>query len=273
MIPGLTHIDDVTPERQETADGWNISTFRLPITGKNGASSAVFHGIFLPGAQHAVHQHQRADELCMYLRGRGFGGAGDDRITVRSDTARLMPRGVDHFFHNTAEGGPAEVFGIYVGAAGVAESGYVFRGMPTEEDLARCAEDRRDNLLYPLADLAGAPVTPNAETAGWSGTTYRELLSAGNGPGAFAFRAVLEPGGARARHVLAHAESYYLVRAGAGHAESDGVTVPLRPGHVWYVPAGHAVALRNSDPVQSLEIVGYHVGAATSAELGYQSLG
>ncbi|MGZ8155559.1 MAG: hypothetical protein ACXWUK_09690, partial [Burkholderiales bacterium] len=61
----LVHVDDVTPENMKKGEGWAISEFRLPITGKDGSSTTIFHSIFRPGSTHAKHLHSRCDEIAV----------------------------------------------------------------------------------------------------------------------------------------------------------------------------------------------------------------
>ena len=63
------HIKDVPIAKMESKDGWNISEFKLPITGESGSSTTVFHSIFKPGSSQRKHLHSRSSEIAMYLRG------------------------------------------------------------------------------------------------------------------------------------------------------------------------------------------------------------
>ena len=65
----VKHRKDVDIERMEEKDGWAISEFRLPITGKSGSATTVFHSIFRPGSTHAKHLHYNSDEIAVYLSG------------------------------------------------------------------------------------------------------------------------------------------------------------------------------------------------------------
>ena len=65
----LVHVDDVRPENMKAGEGWAISEFRLPISGKNGSATTLFHSIFRPGSRHAKHLHSRCDEIAVYLKG------------------------------------------------------------------------------------------------------------------------------------------------------------------------------------------------------------
>lgn len=215
MIPNLVHLDDVPDERQDAAAGWSISQFRLPITGRNGSSSTVFHGRFLPGSQHTAHRHDSSDEMCVYLRGGGLVGAGDDRLTVGPGFARLVPRGVDHFFHNATVGEPAEVIGIYIGAGDVADSGYVFRGDLSDEELRRCERDSSRSTRYPVVDAAAVP-SHAAAAIGWKLSDCRQLLATTTEPPACCFAVTVSPGGSHARRRITNAETIYYVHPGGG---------------------------------------------------------
>ena len=64
--------------------GWAISEFRLPICGKDGSSTTLFHSIFRPGSTHARHLHSKCDEIAVYVSGRGTVGQRDERTEVRT---------------------------------------------------------------------------------------------------------------------------------------------------------------------------------------------
>ncbi len=268
MLDHLVHLDDVPLENQDKEKGWTISQFRLPITGKDGSRSALFHGLFQPGSEHSMHLHDRSDELCIYIRGEGLVGAGDDRLRIGPGCARLMPKTVPHFFHNASVGEPAEVFGIYVGAGDVAATGYGFCGKPTEADLARAEAHTDEPLRYPVVRVDD--VSPDTTDIGWRGTDFRPLLATSNAPAAFCFMATVAPGGSRAQHMLPGVDTYYLVHEGTGLAGDGKAQAELRAGHVWWVPAGTSSWLRNVDPARALKLFGYHVGAAAPAAMGYR---
>ena len=96
----LVHVDDVTPENMKKGEGWAISEFRLPITGRHGSSTTLFHSIFRPGSTHAKHLHAKCDEIAVYLKGHGVVGQSSERTEVRAGHCRLMPKGSEHFFSN-----------------------------------------------------------------------------------------------------------------------------------------------------------------------------
>jgi mannose-6-phosphate isomerase-like protein (cupin superfamily) len=268
LLAHLVHLDDVPLENQDKSKGWTISRFCLPITGKDGSPSTLFHGLFQPGSEHSMHLHNLSDELCIYISGEGLVGAGDDRLRIGPGCARLMPRTVPHFFHNASVAEPAEVFGIYVGAGDVAATGYAYCGKPTAEDLARAEEPPGRPLHYPVVRIAD--VAPDrADDIGWRATDFRPLLATSEAPFAFCFSAEIAPGGSRAVHSVANADAYYLVHAGSGTAGSGAETAKLRPGHVWWVPAGRSSWLRN-DSANPLKLYGYYVGAPAPSSLAYR---
>ena len=131
----FVHEDDVTPENMDKGDGWNITDFRLPLSGRNGCGSTLFRARFFPGAVHAKHQHANCDEIYFIMSGLGLAGAGPDRVEVHGGQFHFIPSGVEHFMHNLSETDPIEAIGIYVGAGSVADTGYVFMGNVTDEDL------------------------------------------------------------------------------------------------------------------------------------------
>src|SRR3970040_745590 len=92
----LGHADEVPPEKMGEKESWAISEFRLPISGKNGSSTTVFHSIFRPGSTHAKHLHTRCNEIAVYLQGNGVGGQRGERCNVRAGHCRLMPKGSEH---------------------------------------------------------------------------------------------------------------------------------------------------------------------------------
>src|SRR5690349_8053708 len=132
----LIHVDDVVPENMSKGEGWAISEFRLPISGRHGAATTVFHSIFRPGSTHAKHLHSRCDEIAVYLKGHGVVGQGDERTEVRPGHCRLMPKGSEHFFFNETKDEEGLVIGFYVGATSVADTGYAFCGNVTPADTA-----------------------------------------------------------------------------------------------------------------------------------------
>jgi len=132
----MVHLDDVKPENMDEGDGWMISDFRLPISGRIGYGSTLFRARFMPGAVHKKHAHGNCEEIYFVISGRGLAGAGDDRVEVRAGDFHYIPAGVEHWLHNLSGTDPIEVVGIYINAASVEATGYTYLGDVTEADLA-----------------------------------------------------------------------------------------------------------------------------------------
>lgn len=131
----FVHLNDVSPENMDRGDGWHITDFRLPLSARNGSASTLFRARFFPGAVHAKHRHENCEEIYYVISGQGLAGAGPDRIEVHSGQFHFIPRGVEHWLHNLSDTDPIEVVGIYAGAGSVKDTGYVFMGNVTEEDI------------------------------------------------------------------------------------------------------------------------------------------
>ncbi len=132
----FVHLDDVTPENMDRGDGWNITDFRLPLSGHNGCTSTLFRARFFPGAVHAKHRHENCEEIYYIISGHGLAGAGPDRVEVHGGQFHFIPSGVEHWLHNLSDSEPIEAVGIYVGASSVKDTGYVFMGNVSAEDVA-----------------------------------------------------------------------------------------------------------------------------------------
>ncbi|MDH5749195.1 MAG: cupin domain-containing protein [Rhodospirillales bacterium] len=137
---GLVHLDDVPPETMNKGDGWLISDFRLPFGAHNGCASTLFRARFFPGAVHKKHRHENCEEIYYVISGHGLAGAGDDRVEVRGGHFHYIPKGVEHWLHNLSETEPIEVVGIYINSGSVAETGYVYTGDVTDDDLSCVSE-------------------------------------------------------------------------------------------------------------------------------------
>lgn len=132
----FVHLDDVTTENMDRGDGWNITDFRLPLSGRNGCTSTLFRARFFPGAVHAKHRHENCEEIYFVISGHGLAGAGPDRVEVHGGQFHFIPSGVEHWLHNLSKTDPIEAVGIYVGAGSVKDTGYVFMGNVSEDDIA-----------------------------------------------------------------------------------------------------------------------------------------
>ena len=99
----------------------------------------MFHARFMPGAIHKKHRHDNCDEIYSIVSGHGLAGAGDDRVEVRGGHFHYIPKGVEHWLHNPSGTETLEILGIYIGARSVEDTGYVYTGNVTQEDLMQRA--------------------------------------------------------------------------------------------------------------------------------------
>ncbi|MAI11200.1 MAG: hypothetical protein CBD27_02425 [Rhodospirillaceae bacterium TMED167] len=132
----LLHWDDVPPETMDKEEGWLINDFRLPFGAHNGSGTTLFRAQFFPGAVHKKHAHTNCEEIYYIISGHGLAGAGDDRVEVTAGQFHYIPAGVEHWLHNLSNTDPIHVIGVYIGSGSVAETGYVYRGDVTADDIA-----------------------------------------------------------------------------------------------------------------------------------------
>lgn len=267
----LVHVDDVTPENMQKGDGWAISEFRLPISGREGSSTTMFHSIFRPGSTHAKHLHSRCDEIAVYIRGRGTVGQRDERTEVRPGHCRLMPAGSPHFFHNETKDEEGLVVGFYVGAKSVPDTGYEFCGAVTEDDLARPRAGGLDEgILVNVEDVEPLELD---RTQGWALGEFRMPIGRHNGSANALYWAKLAPGEARHKHRLDNCEELYYVIRGRGRVGAGDDRAEVRAGHVHFVPKGVERFIENASDTDPLEVIGVYTGAGSLAEAGYVYLG
>jgi mannose-6-phosphate isomerase-like protein (cupin superfamily) len=267
----LVHVDDVTPENMNKGDGWAISEFRLPITGKDGSATTLFHSIFRPGSTHAKHLHSRCDEIAVYLKGRGVVGQEKERTQVRPGHCRLMPKGSEHFFSNESKDEEGLVIGFYMGAANVANTGYEFRGAVTAADLAAPPSSKLDQgILLNIEDVQ--PLQMNAKD-GWNISDFRMPIGSHNGSSNALFWAKLKPGDVHHRHRHDNCEVLYYVISGSGTVGAGPDRAQVRGGHVHFIPQGVEHFMSNSSATEPLEVIGVYTGAGSIEESGYVYMG
>ena len=131
----IVNVKDVDQEKMDETDGWKITDIRLPISTKNGSSSTLFRARFMPGAVHKKHCHKNSDEIYFIISGHGLAGAGSDRVEVHGGYFHFIPKGVEHWLYNLSNTKPLEVVGIYCEAGSVENTGYVYMGDVTTNDL------------------------------------------------------------------------------------------------------------------------------------------
>jgi mannose-6-phosphate isomerase-like protein (cupin superfamily) len=267
----LVHVDDVQPENMKKGEGWAISEFRLPVSGKHGSSTTLFHSIFRPGSTHAKHLHRDCEEIAVYLKGHGVVGQGSERAQVRPGHCRLMPRGSEHFFHNETKDEEGLVIGFYVGATSVADTGYEHCGSVTAADLATPRVEKfRDGIHVHIDDVKPARMS---EKDGWSITDFRLPIGRHNGSSTALFWAKFLPGAVHKKHRHDRCEELYYVVRGHGLAGAGADRAEVRGGHVHYIPRGVEHFMYNLSKTEPLEVIGVYTGAGSVEETGYAYCG
>lgn len=263
----LVHVDDVQPENMKKGEGWAISEFRLPISGKDGSSTTLFHSIFRPGSTHARHLHSRCDEIAVYLKGHGTVGQGDECTQVRPGHCRLMPQGSEHFFHNETKEEEGLVIGFYVGAKDVKDTGYQFCGDVNGADLAKPRVKKfSQGTLVHIDDVK--PLRMDAGE-GWSITDFRMPIGRHTGSSTALFWAKFMPGAVHKKHRHDNCEELYYVIRGHGLAGAGPDRAEVRGGHVHYIPKGVEHFMHNLSKTEPLEVIGVYIGAGSIEETGY----
>ena len=262
----VVHVDDISPESMDANQGWSISEFRIPISRKQGSSTTAFHSRFFPGSTHKKHRHDNCEEIAVYLRGRGVVGNGPDRAQLRPGLCRLIPVGVDHFYFNATQSEPAEVLGFYIGAGGLDDTGYVYTGDVTKEDLEKPRKGISQGIVVHFDDVP--PEHLNSEE-GWPIGNFRLPLSKRNGSTTTLFRASFLPGSIHQKHRFENCEEIYYVMNGRGLAGAGSDRVEVCPGHFHYIPKGVEHWLHNPSGTETLETLGIYIGAASVEDTGY----
>jgi mannose-6-phosphate isomerase-like protein (cupin superfamily) len=264
MTISVIHTYDVEIERMQEKDGWAISEFRLPITGKTGSATTVFHSIFRPGSTHAKHLHTVSDEIAVYLSGHGVVGQGDSRAVVSTGHCRLMPKGSEHFFFNETENEDARVIGFYMNAPDVAGTGYKFCGTVTEQDINAPREGLNDGILV---DLGSVEPLAGSHPDAWSGVSIRNPIGSHNGSPNALLHVSIPAGGAIDSHCLENAEAIYFVDSGSGEAEGESGTEAIKQESFVFAPKGSQHAIRNtgSEPLELFVVLTGAGGLAAAA--------
>ena len=267
FVHSLVHVEDIVPENMKPGEGWAISEFRLPISGRQGAGTTVFHSIFRPGSTHAKHLHRNCDEIAVYLRGHGIVGQEAETTEVRPGHCRMMPQGSRHFFYNETRDEEGLVIGFYLGAKSVEDTGYEFHGQVTPADLAAPRQRAfSSGVLVHIDDVRPLALDPSQ---GWGISDFRLPLGAHNGSRSALFWAKLRPGEIHHGHRFDRCEMVYYVIRGLGYAGAGEARVELRAGHSHCIGAGVEHFLANRSDHEPLEVIGVYVGAGSLEEAGY----
>ena len=242
----VVHSKDVQIEGMEEQDGWAISEFRLPITGKIGSATTAFLSIFQPGSTHAKHLHEASDEIAVYLSGKGVVGQGNSCADVSAGHCRLMPKGSVHFFYNETEDRDARVIGFYMNAPNVAGTGYKFCGAVTPEDLAKARDGLEEGILVRFED-ADAVISGLPES--WKQAEVRAPIGAHNGSPNSLLHITMRPGRFIEAFQLTNAEAIYYVESGEAKISDTVLGHDISHGSFAFVPLDIPHEIHNTGDV------------------------
>ena len=262
----VTHIKDVSIERMEKKDGWAISEFRLPITGAQGSSTAVFHSIFRSGSTHSKHLHSECDEIAIYLKGHGVVGQSNSRANVNAGHCRLMPRGSEHFFYNEAKE-EAEVIGFYIGASSVPNTGYKFIGEACAEDLNSPRGGLKEGILIRIEESLKIIEANNP----WKSEEIRVPIGNHNGSKNALINVCISSGIRGDSYFSDNCEQIYYVSNGNGLVGSGNFQEEVSRGTFVYVPRSTPHWIENLDEENELEIYNVLTGAGSLEEANFST--
>ena len=80
--------------------------------------------------------HTNCEEIYYIVSGRGIAGAGGEKTEIEAGHFHYIPKGVEHWLYNISDSEPIHAVGLYIGSGSVEETGYVYLGDVTEEDLS-----------------------------------------------------------------------------------------------------------------------------------------
>ncbi len=122
-----THFDNAQVDTGLSAnDGWKLAIRWLVDEHHLGSRyGAVAYSVIPPGGgAHELHAHDHAEEVAIYVRGRGLRTVADEQFEVGPGDIAFTPAGVPHAIHNLSEAESLELYCIYLGASSVEKTGY-----------------------------------------------------------------------------------------------------------------------------------------------------
>ena len=121
------NINSIEPDGSlKKPDGWVNMNLRWIVDEKTmGAQFGVLgYTIFPPGAEHAPHIHDEAEEYVMVVKGHGISSSGEDEYEVGPGDVVFIPKGVVHFTKNLSKTEPLEIWFVYAGKPSLSKAGY-----------------------------------------------------------------------------------------------------------------------------------------------------
>ncbi len=121
-------------------DGWHINIGWLIDSVRMGSTlGSVGYAVVPPGGgRHEPHVHENAEEVAIYLKGRGLRMVGDQQYEVGPMDIGFAPIGIPHGIRNLSDTEPIEIICVYLGVDSVEKTGY---RLATAEELKRPAAE------------------------------------------------------------------------------------------------------------------------------------
>ena len=122
------HESEVQPAKVKREDGWREMNIKWLICEETvGCKSAVlFKTVMKQGTAHEKHLHQKADEICYVIQGKGRHGQAEEEWEIGAGDSYFVPRGVVHWAYGTDPRDPLILVGVYVGGGSLEATGYEF---------------------------------------------------------------------------------------------------------------------------------------------------
>ena len=150
------------------------------------------------------------------------------RGEVGRDHCRLMPPVRRYSFYNEQNRRTPSVSGFYLGAANVADSGYVRCGNVEPTDLAMPRSGLDEGVHVRMEDVAPLDA---AGLDAYAAAAVRIPIGSHNGSANALIEVLLPPGGVVAEHRLEKCEQLYFVVRGRGVARSGERRASVRSGN------------------------------------------
>jgi quercetin dioxygenase-like cupin family protein len=125
-----------------------------------------------------------------------------------------------------------------------------------------------DSYIVHVSDIAPAPVTADQ---GWRKMDIRFIVTRDNSgrDSVCVFRTLFEPGAAHEIHTHPGADEFLYVASGRCMLGAGDTEYEAGPGTLQLIPAGKKHWLRNTDPFESVELIGGYTNVGSLEEAGY----
>lgn len=266
-------IANVTPEKLDEKEGWNVSDFRVVVSGKEGCSSIMYHATLAPGERIHKHRYENCQMQYYVVSGHGLAGAGEDRAEVHAGHFHLIPKGVEHWLVNLGRHDPLVIIGFYDRVPYLKDTGRVYLGDITEADITAPRTLSAAALQHPLVHNDEVPHVKVSHEEGWTQDYFNEPLNRSVGAGSCWMQGYFGPHTIHMKHRHNNCEEICYILRGRGLAGIGNDRGEVFAGDVNYIPAGAEHWLANIDDTEDLSAPGWYIGVGGLDESGFEYLG